>query len=111
MAGNKTRIMYLELKTGYSDNGPARIGRVSFSRTGRTVYYKDKQFLSIGGSGIGANYLNVETNEQYWISGPKRNGSDRHTWGAGPIEIDADVVEEYWRDIRRCQPPKNACIT
>lgn len=108
MAGNTTRIMYLELKTGHDDKGPARIGRVSFSRSGRTIYYKDKKFLSIGGSGIGANYLDVQSGEEYWISGPKRNGADRHCWGSGPIEIDADVAEEYWQDVRGCEPPTSA---
>jgi len=31
--GRKTRIMYIELKSGFGDSGPARIGRVSFSKT------------------------------------------------------------------------------
>jgi hypothetical protein len=108
MARNLTRIMYLELKTGHQDNGPARIGRVSFSRTGRTIYYKDQKFLSIGGSGNSANYLDLETGEQYRISGPKRNGADRHWAGSGMVEIDPDVAEEYWRDIRRCEPTKKS---
>jgi hypothetical protein len=108
MAGNQTKIMYLELKTGHQDNGPARIGRVSFSRTGRTIYYKDQKFLSIGGSGISANYLDVQTGEEYWISGPKRNGADRHCAGSVPIEIDPDVAEEYWRYIRRCEPTEKS---
>jgi hypothetical protein len=35
----RSRIVYIELKTGFNDNGPARIGRVSFSRTLQTTYY------------------------------------------------------------------------
>jgi hypothetical protein len=31
--------MYIELKTGYQDNGPAWIGRVKFSKTGQTIYF------------------------------------------------------------------------
>ena len=54
MAGTKTRIMYIELKSGHHDDGPARIGRVSFSKTGRTIYFKGKAFQSLGGLGIGA---------------------------------------------------------
>ncbi len=95
----------MELKSSHNDNGPARIGRVSFSRTGRSIYYKGKAFQSLGGSGIGANYFDVETGEQYWISGPKRSGADRHWAGSGPVEIDPDVADEYWRDIRGCEPP------
>jgi hypothetical protein len=107
MAGNKTRIMYIEKKSGFGDDGPARIGRVAFSRTGSTLYYKDKSFRSLEGAGVAGNYSDRETGEEYWISGPKKAGGDRHWAGKGPIEIDPDVMEEYWRDIRRCEPPEN----
>lgn len=69
----KTRVMYIELKSGYSDNGPARIGRVSFSKTGRTIYYGSKALQSCNGQGISGNYFDVETGEEYWISGVKKN--------------------------------------
>lgn len=36
--------------------------------------------------------------EEYWISGCKRDGTDRLY--AGMVEIDEDVAEEYWGDIR-----------
>jgi hypothetical protein len=100
MAGTKTRIMYIELKEGHGDRGPARIGRVRFSHTGRTLYYGDKEFRSCGGQGIAGNYRDVRTGEEYWISGPKKNGQDRHWAGSGRVEIDPDVAEEYWKDIR-----------
>jgi len=99
--------MYVELKSSHNDSGPARIGRVAFSKTGRTLYYGGKAFQSLIGSGIGANYFDIETDEQYWISGPKRLGGDRHWAGSGPIEIDPDVAEQYWREIRQCDPPAN----
>ena len=108
MAGNQTRIMYIELKSDHNDIGPARIGRVSFSQTGRTIYYRGRSFQSLKGSGIGANYVDVESEEQYWISGPKRNGGDRHWAGSGPVEIDSDVADEYWREVRHSSPPKDA---
>ncbi len=90
----------MELKSGYGDSGPARIGRVSFSHTGRTLYYKGKRFRSANGQGIAGNYYDVETGEEYWISGPKKNGQDRHWAGSGSVEIDPDVAEEYWTQIR-----------
>lgn len=95
--GVKSRIMYLELKTGYNDNGPAWIGRVRFSKTGQTIYYRGKSLRRIPGGGISANYRDVETDEQYWISGIKKNREDRHWAGAGPVEIDEDVRAEYER--------------
>lgn len=70
-----TRIMYIEYK-GDELTGPARIGRVTFSKTGSTIYYGGKSFQSLKGSGFKANYYDVETGEKYWISGPRRDGTD-----------------------------------
>jgi hypothetical protein len=90
------------LSTG--DAGPtgdARIGSVTFSKTGRTHYYRGQTFQSLKGAGFKSNYYCVETGEDYWNSGPKRRGGDALYGGSTPIEIDEDVREEYWRDIRR----------
>jgi hypothetical protein len=100
----KTRIMYVEDKSG-GLIGPARIGRVTFSKTGRTIYYRGRSFQSLKGLGFKANYYDLETGEHFWISGPKRNGGDTLYGSGAPIEIDEDVREEYWRDIRR-QPER-----
>jgi hypothetical protein len=110
MAGKTTRIMYIEKKSGFGDNGPARIGLVTFSYSGRTIYYNGKSYQSCVGQGIAGNYFDTETGDEYWISGPKKNGQDRHWAGGGPIEIDDDVVEAYWREIRGCAPPKKSHI-
>jgi hypothetical protein len=100
----KSRIMYIEDKSG-GLTGPARIGRVTFSKTGRTIYYRGRSFQSLKGLGFKANYYDVETGDHYWISGPKRDGGDALHDGGSPIEIDEDAREEYWRDIRG-QPGK-----
>jgi len=91
--------MYIERKGG-DLTGPARIGRVSFSKTGRTLYYGGRAFQSLKGQGFKANYFDVETGEEYWISGCKKDGSDRLYGERTPVEIDDDVREEYWREIR-----------
>lgn len=96
---SNTRIMYIERKGGELI-GPARIGRVTFSRTGCTLYYRDQTFQSLKGHGFKANYFEIATGDSYWISGPKRDGSDRLYGERIPIEIDADVREEYWTSIR-----------
>ena len=57
---HKTRIMYIECKGG-DIVGPASIGRVTFSKTGRTLYYKGKEFASLNGQGFKSNYVDVET--------------------------------------------------
>lgn len=101
---NAGRIMYLECKAGALE-GSARIGRVTFSNTGRTLYYRGRKLQSLKGAGFKSNYYCVETGEDYWISGPKRRGGDALYGGNTRIEIDEDVRQEYWRDIRR-QPER-----
>ncbi|MGH9735055.1 MAG: 1-deoxy-D-xylulose-5-phosphate synthase [Candidatus Acidiferrales bacterium] len=78
---------------------PARIGRVTFSNSGKSLYYRGREFASLDGAGFKANYFDCETYEQYWISGCKRRGGDRLY--SGTIEIDEDVREEYWTEIRK----------
>ena len=97
---NKTRIMYIERKAG-SLEGAARIGRVSFSKTGKTIYYNGKAFQSLKGTGFKSNYYDLETGEEYWISGPRKDGRDRLYESLDPVYIDADVREEYWKVIRK----------
>ncbi len=93
-----SRIMWIEQKSGDGLAGPARIGRVMFSKTGRSLYYKGRKFQSLKGQGFKANYYDTETLEHYWISGCKRSGGD--ALYTTPVEIDDDVGAEYWTDIR-----------
>lgn len=100
--GHKTRIMYIECKAG-GLTGPARIGRVTYSKTGATIHYGGKEFRSLKGAGFKANYYDVESGEEYWISGPKKDGRDAlYATNVAP-EIDADVKDEYWSKIRKRQ--------
>lgn len=87
----RRELKYIELKSGHSDDGPAWIGYVEFSKTGRTVYFDDKAFH---GNGHG-NCVDVETGENYWITGIKANGNNRHVFGRGIVKIDEDAIEEY----------------
>lgn len=87
--------MYVELKSGHADDGPAWIGRVSFSKTGRTIYYRGRSFRRLSGGGVRGNYYDVDTGEEFWISGVKRSRQDRHWAGRGAVEIDADAQAEY----------------
>lgn len=95
--------MYVEDKSG-GLVGPARVGRVTFSKTGRTLYYGGRTFQSLKG-GYKANYFDTLTGDRFWISGPKRGGGDGLYGGEALIRIDEDVREEYWREIRRCPDP------
>jgi hypothetical protein len=96
--------MYIERKSELK-GGEARIGRVTFTRTGATLRYGGREFRSLKGYGFKANYFDVASGEYYWISGCKKDGSDRLYGERVPIAIDDDVREEYWTEIRG-QPEK-----
>lgn len=87
-------LRYVELKTGYHDDGPAWIARVELSRSGQTVYFNGRSLKRAGGGAAG-NYYDLETREIYWVSGVKKRGGDRHWSGRGRITIEARAVAEY----------------
>lgn len=90
------RIMYIECKA-QGIEGPGRIGWVEFSKSARSFYYGGKRFEKTK-AGFKHNCFDVETGEQYWISGPKKKGQDR-LYG-GIVEIDQDARVQYWTEIR-----------
>ena len=63
-------LMYIELKTGYSDDGPAWIGYVKTSKTKKTIYFNDHAFQKYNGGY--SNYVDIENGDEYWISGLKK---------------------------------------
>jgi hypothetical protein len=91
----KRMLKYIELKTGYADNGPAWIAQVQLSKSKTTVYFNGKALAR--GNGVQGNHVDLETHEEYWISGVKKDGTDRHWAGAGVVWIEASVVDEYLR--------------
>ena len=105
-------LMYIELKTGYSDDGPAWIGYVKTSKTKKTIYFNDHAFQkNIGGyanyNGNYANYIDIENGDEYWISGLKKKESNRHWAGHGKIMIDRRAVNEYLTLIGEKELPLN----
>ena len=91
----KEKIKYIELKSGFSDNGPAWISKIEFSKSGQTIYFNDMALKKFKTPGISGNHYNIETGEEYWISGVKKNGKDRHLYGGGKIMIDKEIIDEY----------------
>ena len=113
-----TRIMYIENKGGEFTagtyhagpsapglTGSARIGLVTFSKTGATLYYQGRTLQSLKGKGFKSNYFDAETGKHFWISGPKKRGGDALYATNISTEIDEDVREEYWMTIRN-QPER-----
>lgn len=93
-----SQIMYIEYK-GDALSGTGRIGRVTFSQSRKTIYYKDCKLKSLKGDGYKANYYDSENGGWYWVSNCRTDGQD--TLYPGTIEIDDDVREEYWTEIRK----------
>jgi hypothetical protein len=90
----KPKIMYIENKSeGHS--GSAWIGFVEFSKSGQTVYFDNKALKKLKTTGISGNHYDIETGEEYWVSGVKKNGEDRHKYGGGKVMLDKNSVEEY----------------
>ncbi len=99
--GGKSRLMYVENKNGEIDGHRARIGWVTFSKTGCSVYYRGLTLRKVRGGGVRGNFKNDATEEEFWISGVKQRGSNAH-WAerAVGIHVDEDAVEAY-RSVRQ----------
>lgn len=96
--GLPRRVMYVEAKSGLIDGVKGRIGWVSFSKTGQTIYYRGLTLQK--GSGVSGNFFDTASGDEYWVSGVKRRGSNAHPAESGvDIEIDKDALAEY-RAIR-----------
>jgi hypothetical protein len=87
----KSELKYIELKTGFAEDGPAWIGFVEYSKSGKTMYFNNKALL---GNGHGEAW-DRDTGDKYWVSGVKQKGSNRHPVGKGKIYIDRNAVQEY----------------
>lgn len=90
----KSKIMYLENKSS-GHYGLAWIGFVEFSKSGQTIYFNGKALKKLKIPGISGNHFDIETGEEYWVSGVKKNGQDRHQFGGGKIMIDINSIEDY----------------
>jgi hypothetical protein len=47
------------------------------------------------GGGIAGNFCDLESEDEYWISGVKKEGSNRHWAGSGEIQIDVNALNEF----------------
>lgn len=70
--------MYVEKKDGDIDGVDARIGWVTFSKSGCSIYYRGKTLKRAKGGGVVGNHFDEEAGEEYWVSGIKKRGSNAH---------------------------------
>ena len=73
-------------------SGLDRAGEVVEVRS-HTIYFNGRA-LKQGATGAG-NFFDMETGEVFWVSGVKRDGTDRHWAGAGRVLVEAASVDEY----------------
>ncbi|MCP2329012.1 hypothetical protein HDA40_007519 [Hamadaea flava] len=89
-----TRVMFVHLKTGHgTDRGPAWISWVRFNRTWKTAYWHGLTLRRFPGL-IDANFYDVATQDEYWLSGPRRDRGDTRYSNIQPI-VDDDVRGVY----------------
>lgn len=91
----KSRIMYIEHKTDQNHRGEAWIGMVEFSKSGQTIYFNGHAYKKLKSGGTAGNFYDIKTGDEFWISGVKKNGQDRHWAGSGKIKIERTIVDEY----------------
>jgi hypothetical protein len=95
--------MFVQLKSGYNtDQGPSWICWVDFNRSWKTARFHGRELRR--GQGVSANFYDVATNEEFWLSGPKRDGSDTR-YGPRTTEVDDDARDAYWAFLRGAPLP------
>jgi hypothetical protein len=86
--------MYVESKTGAIDGAEARIGWVTFSKTGKSIYYRGRSLVRA--NGVSGNYMDESTREEFWVSGVKRRGSNIHPAERRiKVVVDDDALRAY----------------
>ena len=93
--GKARRLMYLENKSGTIDGVAARVGWVTFSRSGLSVFYRGRELNRIKGGGVSGNYRDAVTGDEYWVSGVKVRGSNTHYAESTKVAVDPDALEAY----------------
>lgn len=91
--GQQKRLMYIENKDGLIFGEDARIGWVTFTKSGQGLHYRGRLFLK--GQGIGSNFFDAETGEGYWISGVKKRGSNVHYAEVATVIVDDDAKAAF----------------
>lgn len=85
--------MFVQLKSGYDiDRGPSWIGWVEFNKSWKTARFHGRELRRFQGSD--ANFYDVETEEWFWLSGPKRDRTDTR-YGPELSQVDEDAREAY----------------
>jgi hypothetical protein len=72
---------------------------VSFSKSGETIYFNGRALKRMHRGGIAGNFFDLESGDEYWVSGVKKSGTNRHWAGSGKIQIDVHTLNEFLQHI------------
>ena len=99
--------MCVQIKTcDNTDKGPAWISRVRFSKIWQTAYWRGRTLAR--GQGFDSNFHDVDTQEEFWLSGPNRNETDGRYSSALP-EVDQDAREPWEAFLEGAPLPGREC--
>jgi hypothetical protein len=85
--------MFVQLKTGHgTDLGPAWISVVRFTKSWATAYWHGKTLRRA--QGPDTNFYDVDTREEYWVSGPRRDRADTRYSNIRPT-VDDEARDAY----------------
>ncbi len=60
----------------------------------------------MGSVRIQGNFMDILSGEEYWISGVKKDLSDRHKFGGGKVFVEKQILSEYLQIIGQTELPK-----
>lgn len=90
----KPLVKYIEHKPDErTHRADAWIARVWPSSSGRTLYFNNMALKRYTSNGY--NHYDLVSGKNFWVSGVKKTGSNRHWCGGGPIYIEKSLVEWY----------------
>ena len=93
---SKRRLMYIEKRDGDIDGAAGRIGWVTVSNGGASLYYRGRTLKRSADTPRGA-YVDDGTGHAYWVTPVRKTGSHAHFAPRVPVRIDPDARFEYRR--------------
>lgn len=95
---SKRRLMYIEKKDGDIDGAAGRIGWVTVSNGGASLYYRGRTLKrSPSPDAPRGAYVDDGNGQAYWVSPVRKTGSHAHFAPRVPVRIDPDARFEYRR--------------
>ena len=59
------------------------------------MYFDGKALKRIARGGISGNHEDIETGDEYWVSGVKKRGLNHHAAGGGKVLVEAVAIAAF----------------